>query len=114
MRDRDLDIVDPDVEHSVDDCRAVAVPAGKPIQREGMKVQAGDYLAVIDVREAEPHEGARPGSELELHLVREHFGIPDGRRMVCGISFGYGDHAHPVNSFRTERAAIGEVARWVG
>ena len=47
-------------------------------------------------------------------LVREHFGIPEGRKMVCGISFGYGDHAHPVNSFRTERAAIGEVARWVG
>ena len=74
MRDRDLDIVDPDVEHSVDDCRAVAVPAGKTIQRESVKVQAGDHLAVIDVGEAEPHESARPGSELELHLVSEHFG----------------------------------------
>ena len=74
MRDRDLDIVDPDVEHSVDDCRAVAMPAGKTIQREGVQVKAGDHLAVIDVREAEPHEGACPGSELELHLVRENFG----------------------------------------
>ena len=45
-------------------------------------------------------------------LVREHFGIAEGRRMVCGISFGYADPAHPVNSFRTERAPIAAVARW--
>ena len=74
VRDRDLDVINPDMEYGVDNCRAVAVPAGQAIQRKRMQVQAGDHLAVIDVREAEPHEGARPGSELELHLVREHFG----------------------------------------
>ena len=27
-------------------------------------------------------------------------------RMVCGISFGYADPAHPANSYRTDRAAV--------
>jgi len=45
-------------------------------------------------------------------LVREHFAIPDHRTIVCGISFGYADPAHPANSFRTGRAASGSVAQW--
>lgn len=46
-------------------------------------------------------------------LVRRHFGLGDDRRMVCGISFGYADTAHPANSYRTSRAALPEVATWV-
>lgn len=45
-------------------------------------------------------------------FVREHFGIPDGRRMVAGISFGYAAES-PVNGFRTTRAEIDEVVTWV-
>jgi hypothetical protein len=33
--------------------------------------------------------------------------------VVCGISFGYEDPAHPANGFRTSRATVGEAARWV-
>ena len=40
----------------------------------------------------------RPG------FIRRHFGLPDERRIVCGISFGYEDPAHPANRFRTTRA----------
>ncbi len=40
----------------------------------------------------------RPG------FIRRHFGLPDDRRIVCGISFGYEDPAHPANTFRTTRA----------
>lgn len=46
-------------------------------------------------------------------LLREFFGIDDDRRVVCGLSFGYEDGAHPANGFRTRRAAIEEVATWL-
>lgn len=46
-------------------------------------------------------------------LVRRHFGIGDERQVVCGISFGYADPAHPANAFRTSRAALDDVVSWV-
>ncbi len=45
-------------------------------------------------------------------LIRRHFGLGDDRRVVCGISFGYADHAHKVNSYRTSRAAIADAVRF--
>jgi nitroreductase len=46
-------------------------------------------------------------------FVRRHFEIPDDRLLVCGISFGYGDHDHLVNSYRTSRAPLTETVRWM-
>ena len=46
-------------------------------------------------------------------VTREFFGIAEDRRIVCGMSFGYEDGARPVNRFRTSRAAVAEVARWL-
>ena len=46
-------------------------------------------------------------------FVRAHFGLPADRVVVCGISFGYENAAHPVNRFRTSRAAIDGVVTWV-
>lgn len=46
-------------------------------------------------------------------FVRRHFGLGDGRLVVCGISFGYEDTAHPANGFRTRRAALSEAVTWV-
>jgi nitroreductase len=45
-------------------------------------------------------------------FVREYFGIGDDRTMLCAISFGYADPDHPANSFRTERAALGDILEW--
>lgn len=45
-------------------------------------------------------------------FLREHFGIPDNRRVVVGISFGYADLGHPVNGFRTSRAALADTVTW--
>ncbi|WP_084728732.1 nitroreductase [Streptacidiphilus neutrinimicus] len=45
-------------------------------------------------------------------FIREHFGIPDNRRVVLGISFGYADPTAPVNSFRTSRADLDDVVTW--
>jgi nitroreductase len=46
-------------------------------------------------------------------LIRRHFKLGDDRRVVCGISFGFADHAHKVNSYRTSRAGLGETVTFV-
>ncbi|MBV2145109.1 nitroreductase [Falsochrobactrum sp. TDYN1] len=45
--------------------------------------------------------------------ICEFFGMPQSRRVVCGISFGWPDHAHPSNGFMTERVGLSEVVDWV-
>jgi len=56
-----------------------------------------------------------PQAALAFHsaVVRKHFGMADDRRVVCGISFGYADDGHKVNSYRTSRAQLGDVATFV-
>lgn len=46
-------------------------------------------------------------------ILREHLAIPADRRIVCGISFGFADERDPANRFRTTRAPLDEVVRWV-
>lgn len=46
-------------------------------------------------------------------VLREQLGIGADRRVVCAISFGYADAAHPANSYRTSRADLDATARWV-
>jgi len=57
-----------------------------------------------------------PQAALAFHsdVVRKHFGLGDDRRVVCGISFGYGDIDHKVNGYRTSRASIPDTATFVG
>ena len=56
-----------------------------------------------------------PQAALAFHseVVRKHFALGDDRRVVCGISFGFPDSAHKVNSYRTTRAALADVATFV-
>lgn len=42
-------------------------------------------------------------------VVHEHLGIGEDRDVVCAVSFGRADTAHPANAFRTERAELEEV-----
>jgi nitroreductase len=46
-------------------------------------------------------------------LIRRHFNLPDDRRIVCGISFGYADHGSLVNSYRTSRATLADTVTFV-
>lgn len=57
-----------------------------------------------------------PQAALARHsgLIRKHFGLGDDRRVVCGISFGYGDIDHLVNSYRTSRASLADTVMFVG
>jgi nitroreductase len=45
-------------------------------------------------------------------VVREQLGLPRDRLVVCGISFGFEDAAHPANQFRTTRASLENVVQW--
>ena len=46
-------------------------------------------------------------------FIRNHFGLPENRKMVCGISFGYADESYPINSYRTERSPVADVVNWI-
>ena len=43
-------------------------------------------------------------------VLRRFLGLPDGRQVLLGISFGWPDQAHPVNGYRTERQTVAEAA----
>ena len=46
-------------------------------------------------------------------LIRRHFKLGDDRRVVCGISFGFADRDHRINSYRTSRAGLAEAVTFV-
>lgn len=45
--------------------------------------------------------------------VRDCLGLPPDRQVVCGISFGLADPAHPANAFRTTRADTAAAVTWI-
>jgi nitroreductase len=46
-------------------------------------------------------------------LIRSRFGLPANRKLVCGISFGYGDAKHLINGYRTGRSPVGEAVTFI-
>jgi nitroreductase len=46
-------------------------------------------------------------------MIRRHFKLGDDRRVVCGISFGFPDHDHRINSYRTSRARLADAVTFV-
>jgi nitroreductase len=59
--------------------------------------------------------GTIPQAALARHagLIHKQFNLADDRRVVCGISFGFPDRDHKVNSYRTSRAGIPDTATFV-
>ena len=47
-------------------------------------------------------------------VVRDYLKLPEDRRVVCGISFGYAQHDHVINSYRTSRAPLSDAVTFVG
>jgi nitroreductase len=58
--------------------------------------------------------GAIPQAALAAYapFIREFFNLPDNRLIVCGMSFGWPDHDHPANGFRTRRATVDDTVTW--
>lgn len=56
---------------------------------------------------------AQASLAVQPNFTRSYFGLAADRLIVCGMSFGYEDASHPVNSFRTSRAAVDSVVTCV-
>jgi nitroreductase len=78
-------------------------------------VDCGAYVANFMLAAQALGIATVPQAALAGHseVVRAHLGVGDDRRVVCGISFGYADEAHPANSYRTSRAALAEAATFI-
>jgi nitroreductase len=48
------------------------------------------------------------------HIVGPFVGMPAEQMLFCAVAIGYGDHAHPANSFRSPRAALAEFCTFMG
>jgi len=78
-------------------------------------VDVGGYVQVVLLAMQAHGLAAIPQAALahQSALVKQELGIPKERLMVCGISFGYEDTAHPANSYRTSRATLEQAVRFV-
>jgi nitroreductase len=47
-------------------------------------------------------------------IVGEFLSVPATHMLFCAVAIGYGDRAHPANSFRSPRAAPEEFCTFVG
>jgi nitroreductase len=46
-------------------------------------------------------------------FLRDWFGLPDNRQVICSIAFGYPDREHPSAKFMSRRAPITDAATFV-
>ncbi|MFT4120549.1 nitroreductase [Bradyrhizobium sp.] len=78
-------------------------------------IDCGGYVSNFMLAAQALGLGTIPQAALARHsgLIRRHFDLPDDRRVVCGISFGYADDAHKVNSYRTSRASVADTVTFV-
>ena len=77
-------------------------------------IDCGGYVSVFLLAAQSLGLAAIPQAAVAAYSpwLRDYFGLPDNRLVVCGISFGYPDRAHPANGFRTSRAPVSEVVDW--
>ena len=79
-------------------------------------VDSGAYLSVLLLAAQSLGIAAVPQAAIAMYsdVVRKHFELPEDRLVLLGVSFGHADVDHPVNQFRTTRAAVGDAVRWIG
>ena len=77
-------------------------------------IDCGGYVSVFLLAAQSLGLAAVPQAAVAAYSpwLRDYFGLTDNRLVVCGISFGYPDRAHPANGFRTSRAPITEAVDW--
>ncbi len=78
-------------------------------------IDCGGYVSNFMLAAQALGLGTIPQAALARHsdLVRESSRLGDDRRVVCGISFGFPDRDHKINSYRTSRASVGDAATFV-
>ncbi len=45
--------------------------------------------------------------------IKELLNIPENKKIVIGVALGYPDRENPVNEFRSSRAEVSELVRWI-
>lgn len=71
-------------------------------------VDCGGYVAtlMLAARSLGLASVAQAAIAMYSDAVREHLNLAEDRMVVCAVSFGYEDPAHPANAFRTSRATV--------
>jgi nitroreductase len=77
-------------------------------------VDCGLYIGTFLLAAQSLGLGAAPQAALASYslFLRTYFDLPEHRRVVAAISFGYPNPDHPVNTFRTSREDLDQVATW--
>ncbi|WP_433725446.1 nitroreductase [Nocardia sp. CA-129566] len=77
-------------------------------------VDCGLYIGTFLLAAQSLGLGAAPQAALASYspFLRTYFDLPQHRRVVAAISFGYPNPNHPVNAFRTSREDLDQVATW--
>lgn len=77
-------------------------------------VDCGGYIANLLIAAEALGIAAIPQAAIAMQsrLIHEHFGLPDNRVVVAGVSFGRRAD-HPVNDFRTSRAPLSDAVSWI-
>ncbi len=78
-------------------------------------VDTGIYLGTLLLAAHSLGIAAVPQGAVAEHsaFIRSYLDVPPGRLVVCGLSFGYADPAHPSNHFRTDRAPLTDAATFL-
>jgi len=78
-------------------------------------VDVGGYVNVLLLSMQAHGVASIAQAALATHsaLVKRELGIAAERMMVCAVSFGYEDAAHPANSYRTSRAPLEQAVTFV-
>jgi nitroreductase len=45
--------------------------------------------------------------------IKDLLNIPENKRVVIGVALGYPDHENPMGQFRSSRAELSELVRWI-
>ncbi len=76
----------------------------------GMFMQSIALLA----REQGLHTSPQEAWSVWYKTVAEFFQVPDDLMLFCAMAIGTMDESHPINTLRTERAPLEEIATFVG
>ncbi|ACC73945.1 nitroreductase [Paraburkholderia phymatum] len=90
------------------------VTTHKSLGSRGM-LDCGAYLTTFILAAKALGVGTVPQASIayRVDVMREMLAIPEAEHVVYGVSFGWPDESHLVNSYRTSRANVEDVATFI-
>jgi nitroreductase len=82
----------------------------------GQWADLGGYIhALMFLARAHGLDTCPQESWARMHkIVRTFVKMPPEQMLFCALAIGYGDHAHPANSFRSPRAPLADFCTLMG